>query len=168
VAAASLFTLSRGAVVLIDANIFIYAFIHRSGQCRLLLERCKDEEVFGITTAEVVSEVCHRLMLIEAVDTGIITKPLAASLRVKPAEIRKLSRYWALTSRIFNLNIVVLPLDDQRLRRAQQVRTTYGLLTTDSLIVATALEYGIESQASRDHDFEQIQELAVFKPTDVP
>lgn len=150
-----------------DANIFIHAFMHQSGQCRNLLERCKSEEVLGITTAEIVSEVCHRLMLIEAVDVGLITKPSAANLRAKRTQIRGLSRYWILTSQIFNLNIVVLALDDRRLRRAQQVRTTYGLLTTDSLIVAAALEYEIGTLASRDEDFDQIDGLALYKPTDV-
>jgi predicted nucleic acid-binding protein len=153
--------------VLVDANIFIYAFLHQSRQCRQLLERCKAEEVFCITTADIVNEVCHRLMLIEAVDAGIITRPSAAKLRRKPVEIRRLARYWALTSQIFDLNIPILALDDRRLHRAQQLRIRYGLLTTDSSIIAAALEYGIGSLASRDDDFDQIHELAVYKPTDV-
>lgn len=44
--------------MLVNANIFIYAFMGRSRQCRQLLERCNSEEVFGVTTAEIVSEVC--------------------------------------------------------------------------------------------------------------
>jgi len=153
--------------VLVDANIFIYAFMHQSHQCRQLLERCKAEEVFCITTADIVSEVCHRLMLIEAVEAGIITKPSAAKLRRKPVEIRRLARYWALTSQIFDLNIPIITLDDRRLRRAQQLRIRYGLLTTDSSIIAAAFEYGIGSLASRDDDFDQVDELAVYKPTDL-
>lgn len=159
--------LPGGAAVLVDANIFIYAFIRHSDQCRQLLERCKSEEVFGITTAEIVSEVCHRLMLVEAVDAGLITKPSAAELRAKRPEIQRLARYWTLTSQIFKLNIPVLALDDRRLRRAQQVRTTYGLLTNDSLIVAAAHEYGISSLASRDDDFDRVQGLTVYKPADL-
>lgn len=34
-----------------------------SAQCRTLLERCAREEVFGVTTVEVINEVTQRLML---------------------------------------------------------------------------------------------------------
>lgn len=154
--------------MLVDANIFIYAFLGRSGQCLHLLERCRSEEVFGITTVEVVSEVCHRLMLVEAVDAGLIRKPSAVDLKGKRPGIQRLTRYWALTSQILNLNFVVVPLDDRRLRRGQQVRTNYGLLTNDSLIVAAAQEHGINYSASRDEDFDRIPELVVCKPSDIP
>lgn len=154
--------------MLVDANIFIYAFMGRSRQCRQLLERCKSEEVFGITTAEIVSEVCHRLMIIEAVDEGVISKSSAADLKRKQAEIQRLTLYWLLTSQIFNLNIPVLPLDGRRLHRAQQIRATYGLLTNDSLIAAAAQEYGINSMASRDNDFDRLRGVTIYKPSDLP
>ena len=59
--------LPRGADVFLDANIFIYAFAAQSTDCRDLLRRCAREEVYGITTLEVINEVTHRLMLSEAV-----------------------------------------------------------------------------------------------------
>ncbi len=115
-----------------------------------------------------VSEVCHRLMLVEAVDAGLIRKPSAADLRRRRTGIQRLTRYWALTSQILNLNFVVVPLDDRRLRRGQQARADYGLLTNDSLIVAAAQEYGINYLASRDEDFDRIPELVVCMPSDIP
>jgi predicted nucleic acid-binding protein len=72
--------LPTGARAVIDANIFVYAFRERSAQCEGLLARCRAQEVFGVTTLEVVNEVCHRLMLAEAVEEGI-TLPLAPEIR---------------------------------------------------------------------------------------
>jgi predicted nucleic acid-binding protein len=66
--------LPSGADVFLDANVFIYSFSGRSNQCRDLLHRCSVEEVFGITTLEVINEVSHRLMLTEAVANGVVTR----------------------------------------------------------------------------------------------
>jgi predicted nucleic acid-binding protein len=140
----------------------------RSAQCRRFLIRCAQEEVLGITTVEVINEVCHRLMLAEAVATGAIAKTSAISLKRKPEIVRDLQQYWMRAVSIFDLNLVVIELDELRIRRAQKIRTQYGLLTNDSLIVAAAQTYGLDSLASRDDDFDRIPGLAVYKPTDLP
>lgn len=82
------------------------------------------------------------------------------------ARIAKLSEYWILTSRIFGLNILIVASDESRLHRAQTVRSSHGLLTTDSLILAAMNEYGIDCLASRDGDFDHIASLTIYKPTD--
>jgi predicted nucleic acid-binding protein len=160
--------LVTGSPVLIDANIFIYAAIKRSEQCTRLIQRCRDDELLGVTTAEIVSEVCHRLMLSEAAATGLISRESASDLRPKHDVIRKLTRYWAQTVRIFDSNLLVLALDEARHHSAYRIRARYGLLTNDSLIAAAALDYGISCLASRDSDFDRIAELTVYQPSDVP
>jgi predicted nucleic acid-binding protein len=75
--------------VFLDANVFIYAFGGHSTECHNLLERCSTEEVFGITTLDVIHEVTHRLMLIEAVATGIITRESAAALRASGERLQR-------------------------------------------------------------------------------
>lgn len=157
-----------GATVLVDANIFIYAFLAQSEQCARLIQRCRDEELFGVTTVEVVSEVCHRLMIRQAMDLGLIGRPSAVDLKAKRDAIKRLSRYWDLTFRIFEINFLVLPLNEERQRAAQQIRADYGLLTNDSLVVAAAREHGIWALASRDTDFDPIPDLTVYKPSDLP
>ena len=131
------------------------------------LRRCATEEVFGITTLEVISEVTHRLMLAEAVAKGIITRQSVAALKGKWRDVAKLTDYWALTSRIFELNVLTIAPDESRLRKAQTVRSSHGLLTTDSLILAAMNEYGIDCLASRDGDFDHISSLTIYKPTDI-
>ena len=159
--------LPAGTHLFVDANIFIYAFLGHSNQCRDLLGRCATEEVLGITSLDVVNEVTHRMMLAEAVGTGVIGRNRVRDLRGKWREIANLTEYWAQTSAIFGLNILVLPSDESRLRRAQTIRARHGLLTNDSLIVAAMEEFGIHSLATRDNDFDHISELLVYKPTDV-
>lgn len=159
--------LPAGTNLFIDANIFIYAFLGHSNQCRDLLGRCATEKVLGITSLDVVNEVTHRMMLAEPVGTGVIKRDSVRDLRGKWREIAQLTVYWAQTSVIFGLNILVLPSNESRLHRAQTIRARHGLLTNDSLIVAAMEEFGIHSLATRDNDFDHISELIVYKPTDV-
>ena len=159
--------LPTGARAVIDANIFVYAFRERSAQCEGLLARCRAQEVFGVTTLEVVNEVCHRLMLAEAVEEGIIGRPLAALLAGKDDSIARLRRYWTMTTKILEMNLAVLALEEPRARRGQQVRISCGLLTTDSLLVAAAVENSITNLVTLDSDFDHIAGLTVYKPTDL-
>lgn len=159
--------LPSGADVFLDANVFIYALGRQSNECHDFLNRCSTEDVFGVTTLEVINEVTHRLMLTEAVAKGVITKGNASALKGKWRDVAKLTEYWTLTSRIFGLNILLVGSDDPRLHRAQTVRSNHGLLTNDSLILATMVEYGINCLASRDGDFDHIQGLTVYKPADI-
>jgi len=50
--------LPRGRVVFLDANIFVYGLLGESEQCLALMERCRNEEVAGVTSTEVVGEAC--------------------------------------------------------------------------------------------------------------
>jgi predicted nucleic acid-binding protein len=157
-----------GTALLLDANIFIYAFTGESRQCARLIERCRNEELLGVTTSEVIGEVCHRLMIREAVETGLVARPIVGSLKSKPETVKALRTYWELTGGIFQSNLLLLSSIEERHFRAQSVRSEYGLLTNDSLLVASALEYGIEVLATRDADFDRISELTVYRPTDIP
>ena len=159
--------LPAGTHLFLDANIFIYAFLGHSSQCRNLLGHCASEQVFGITILEVINEVTHRLMVAEALGTGVIKRDRVRDLRGKRREIAKLTEYWAQTSAIFGLNILVLPSDEARLYRAQSVRSRYGLLTNDSLILAAMEESGVDSLAIRDSDFDHISDIKIYKPTDI-
>jgi predicted nucleic acid-binding protein len=159
--------LSSGTVAVIDANIFIYALRRLSPQCQNLLERCRAQEVFGVTTLEVINEVSHRLMLAEAVEEAIISRPVATLLAGRHDSIARLQRYWTLTAQIFQMNLAVIPLDEPRVRRAQAVRASYGLLTMDSLLVAAAEDNGTTSFVTLDSDFDDISALTVYKPTDL-
>ena len=106
-------------------------------------------------------------MVAEALSTGVIKRDRVRDLRGKRREIAELTEYWAQTSAIFGLNILVLPSDEARLHRAQSVRSRYGLLTNDSLILAAMEENGVESLTTRDSDFDHIPNIKIYKPTDI-
>lgn len=159
--------LPGGTLVFVDANIFIYGLLGQSPQCTDLIERCRKEDVAGVTTIEVVGEVCDRLMVKEALDLGLISRPAASVLKSKHDAIRGLRKYWELTARIFQWNLVVIGSNDARHRGAQRIREEHGLLTNDSLIVAACSERDIRSLATRDADFDLIPELTVYSPSDL-
>jgi predicted nucleic acid-binding protein len=64
-----------GTKVFIDANIFIYHFTGVSDECSDFLNRCERGDIFGITSANVLLEVLHRLMMIEAIRKKIVRPP---------------------------------------------------------------------------------------------
>ena len=151
---------------LLDANVLIYALLESSQQSRRLLNRCSTEDLCGITTVEIINEVCHRLMLAEALHAGVINAAQAKLLRAKRSAIPGLSEYWIKTGQIFRLQLLVIGLQEERILRAHEMRSRYALLTNDSLILAAADEYGIGNLASNDGDFDEIAWLTVYKPTD--
>ncbi len=159
-------SLASGTDVLVDANILIYALLESSAQCRRFLNRCSNEELLGVTTVEIVNEVCHRLMLAEALRAGLVSSAQAKLLRTKRAAIPALFEYWTKTQRIFQFGLLVIGLDEARIRPAHEMRTRHALLTNDSLIVAGADEYGISNLASNDGDFDDIPWLTIYKPMD--
>ncbi len=158
----------QGADVFLDANIFVYAFTGASPECEAVLARCAREEVFGVTSFEVINEVTHRLMVAEAFQKGSIARPRAENLRKHPEVIQGLADYWAQISQIFHMNLVIVSAEEAILRRAQRIRAAHGLLTLDSVLVATMEEYSLVQLASHDHDFDRLRSLAVYHPTDVP
>ena len=159
--------LPGGTLVFVDANIFIYGLLGESRQCANLIERCRREAVAGVTTTEVVGEVCHRLMVKEAMDMGLIGRPAASALKSKHDAVRGLRKYWELTARIFQWNIVVLSSNEARHRAAQRIREEHGLLTNDSIVAAACFEHDIRSLATRDADFDVIPQLTVYSPSDL-
>jgi predicted nucleic acid-binding protein len=160
--------LPDGCDVFIDANIFVYGLDRKSNQCFDLLQRCAREDVIGVTSFEVLSEVTHWLMIIEAVAAHQIPKPDWKLLKRDPSIVRQLRHYWSRVETILNLNFLVLDLEESIFRQSRSVREMHGLLTNDSLIIATMEEYGLEFLASNDNDFGSIPTVTVFKPTDGP
>lgn len=60
-----------------------------------------------------------------------------------------------------------MPLTIATLEASAVVRQQYGLLTNDSLLVATMQELNLPKLATLDPDFAQISGLLIFQPTDV-
>ena len=159
----------EGERVFVDAPIFIYHFTGVSAECRRFLERCERAEVQGVTSVTVVAEVTHRLLMIEAVQSGLVSSGnVAAKLRSKPDALRSLRVTEEQVGRIPMMGIEVLGLDLRLLAAAAELRHQYGLMTNDSIIAATALGEGIAHVATGDGDFERVAEMTVLAPRDLP
>jgi len=157
-----------GQSAFVDANIFIYHLTGRSQACRALLERCETGEVQGITGAHVVLEVLHRLMMLEAVQRGLVSPGnVARRLKERPEVVRVLGEYAQHAARIPDMGIRVLPVDGDLVRVSHDVRTRAGLLVHDSISVAMMGRERIRAIATHDQDFLRVAGFQVYVADDI-
>jgi predicted nucleic acid-binding protein len=156
-----------GSHVFLDANILIYALTKTSAECEVLLERCALEEIIGVTSFQVVAEVTHRLMLEEARSRGMASLNPRRTLREHPERVKQLTAYWGDIDRLLAMNLLFVTTHGDTIRAAHQVRARFGLLTNDSLVVASMRLYDISMLATRDADFDRVTDVIVYSPTDV-
>ena len=154
--------------VFIDANIFIYHFTGVSEESTLFLKRCEEGELTGFTGINILIEVLHRLMMIEAVTKGFV-KPgnVLKKLKKKPVIVKKLSDYQTNTLSIMDIGIELIPLSEDKIMSSWQFRKKYGLLVNDSLTTAMMDLEGIINLATMDKDFERVEGVRVYSPQDV-
>ena len=161
--------LPSGALVFIDANIFVYHFSGVSLDCRTLLKRIEREEVRAATGAHIVLEVLHRLMTIEAISKGLITSGQPAKkLKQNLDVIKKLSDYANCVNEIRSLNVRVHPVTTRQIRKSERIRSSFGMMTNDSVTVAMMSSYGITNVASLDSDLQRAPGIILYQPSDVP
>ena len=160
--------IASGTRVFIDAPVLVYHFTGLSVECRSLLERCERGDVEGVTSVTVIAEVTHRLMMIEAVQAGLVSAGnVATKLQKKPEAIRKLHIASEQAARIPVMGITVLGLDLRVVLAASELRRRHGLMTNDSIIAATLVDADIEHLATGDRDFRRVKGVTVFEPSDL-
>lgn len=165
---ASLEDVPSGKRVFLDATIFLYHFFGQSAQCRQLLHRCEQREVQGMTSAVALNEASHRLMVMEALRSGVVTPgDVPRKLRERPELVRSLRQHVEDLHSIPGWGIEVLPVDLGRSLRAADLRLSVGLLTNDSIICQMMREEGISAIATADVDFTRVEGLKVYRPTDL-
>ncbi|WP_152946670.1 type II toxin-antitoxin system VapC family toxin [Desulfofundulus thermobenzoicus] len=158
----------EGKRVFLDANIFVYHFTGLSIECTELLHRCEDGSINGFTTIGVIMEVLHRLMMIEAVNKGLVSPGnVAKKLKEKPEVVQQLNSYAEYALRIPEMGIQVLPYTLADCRNSQQFRQKYGLLTNDSFLLSAMDRMNCPHLASADEDFQRVEEIQLFRPADI-
>lgn len=157
-----------GTRVFIDSTIFVYHFTEASLECRRLLERCQRKDIDAVSSVVVVAEVAHRLMMIEALRLGLVRGAnIPKKLRARPDAVRGLRLYQEAIDRIPHMGVDVVDLDLATMLRSRDVRSRYGLLVNDSLVVASAQAKSAAALASADGDFERVDGLKLFRPADL-
>jgi len=155
-------------IVLIDANIILYANQKASAQSVELLERCANHDVIGVLPMHTLAEVMHVLMLAEARDLGIITSGNPAKqLSEKPNLVKSMSRYEFLIWDLLTIGLQIEPVQREDIIQAMSIQRQYGLLTNDAIFLAVGTRLRVNAIASADHAFGNIQGVVLYSPNDI-
>ena len=155
----------------IDANIFVYASngtSEASRECRDLLERCGRREFEAFIGTHVLLEVAHRLMMIEAVDKGLVSPgSVPRKLKRRPELASQLNSHSDAIRFILNTGIYILQVDADILELSANLREQTGFLVNDSISLAMMERHDIRAIATNDRDFQRVADLEVLIPSDL-
>ena len=155
-------------MVVIDANILVYANQQKSRQCVQLLQRCARDEVKGVVPMPMVAELMHTLMLVEARENGWIDRPNPSRvLSEKPALVQRLTNYEKQMHQFMGIGLRLESIVTLDLIEALSIQREFGLLTNDSLLVAVARRLNCDSLASADKAFGRLTGFMVYAPDDL-
>jgi predicted nucleic acid-binding protein len=160
--------IEEGSAIFIDANVFVYHFTGVSSECSELLGRCETRDLHGSTSVLVLGEVCHRLMMIEAVERKLVTPGnVARKLTRRPELVRQLEIYQESVEAIPSMGIEAVAFTGALTVEALRLQRRYGLLTNDSILVATMLDRGVRLLASADRRLAVVKEVEIAVPGDL-
>jgi predicted nucleic acid-binding protein len=161
-------SIPHGSRLFLDANTLVYYFtadLRYGAACLQLIDRIARQEIHGITSAHVVSDVAHRVMTLEAMHvSGLTAKGIAAHLRQHPTEVQKLTRFRQAVDLVAPMGIQVVPVDLALVSAAAARSQHYGLLTGDALVVAVMEHHRLTELASNDADFDGVPGLKRYAP----
>jgi predicted nucleic acid-binding protein len=157
-----------GAAVFLDANSLVYHFTNdpKYGLVSTrLVRQIEQGALSGFTSTDVLADVAHRLMTIEAVAVnGWPYAGIAARLRKHHHSIPKLTIFRQAIASLPQLNIQVIPITQPLLEAATLVSQQFELLTGDALVVAVMQAHGLTHLASNDADFDRVPGLTRYQP----
>ena len=161
-------SIPAGSRCCIDANVLIYAERGHSKQAKALLARCAEAAIVGIIPLAALAEVCHRLMLIEARSTGKLagSNP-ARKLAARPELVQSLHLYRTKLEDLLEMGLRIEAQSSADFMRALDLQSEHGLLTTDSLILATALRVEADHLVTTDRAFRAAQGITVVLIEDI-
>jgi predicted nucleic acid-binding protein len=152
-----------GSTCVLDTNVLLYAHQGASAAATLVLRRCAAADVIGILPSAVWEELCHRLMVAEALATGRVTGPNPARrLAEHPEIVRDLTAY---RESIAELSAIGLRFEPVRredvLLQAVELQKRHGLLTNDSIIAACAIRLGADYLITSDGGFAALTAIRI-------
>jgi predicted nucleic acid-binding protein len=161
-------SLAEGTRIFVDANIFIYHFSGASLECQVFFQRCESGQLEAYTGAHIVLEVAHRLMMLEALQKGLITRGQPArKLREQPEIVKALQTYNQSVQQIPRLNVRVEAITSTEVQASEAIRIQEGLMTNDSVTVALMQHLDLNAIATADADFNNVSSLRVYQPEDI-
>ncbi len=154
--------------IVLDTGIFLYAMQGLSAQSRFFLERCATDDVTGILTSPVLTDVMHGLMIAEAKDNGWIPSvhPLR-DLKSQPKRIASLRRYESVVRDLMGMGLALEVVTREDFLTAMDVQQRSGFLMRDALLIAMCKRLGVHGIASPDPGFRKALGIDVYWPSDV-
>ena len=157
-----------GAAVFFDANTLIYHFANDpkfGAACTQLVERIERQQLSGFVSSDILSDVAHQLMTLEAIDRfGWPLAGIAARLRKQHTEIPKLNVHLQAIARIPVLGIRVFDVTQPLIEAATLFTGQHELLMGDAQVVAVMRANGLTNLASTDTDFDRVRGLTRYAP----
>jgi predicted nucleic acid-binding protein len=164
----TLASLASGADVFVDADVLVYhvgAHPQFGPACTSFIKRIELGDLHGFTSTHVMSEVAHKLMLLDASRT--FGWPLTGGLKrlqKNPSQIGQLTSFRTALQQIANSGIQVLTIDPSLIDVAAGVSQQCCLLSNDALIVAVMQARRLVHLASEDPDFNGVPGITRYAP----
>lgn len=81
--------------------------------------------------------------------------------------IKNLSTYIHDVEQIGDMNIEIVGLTFDCIKKSAAIRLSEGILTNDSLMVAIMKDIGVSNLLTNDSDFDHMDWLNIYKPSDI-
>ena len=160
--------LAVGASVFVDANTFVYHFQPHptwGAACNQFMTRIEQGLLVGYTSPQILGDVAHRLMTMEACSLHRWTpRKVTTRLRHHRGVIPTLARFRSAIDRILQSRIQVVPITGSLIASAMAISQQFDLLTNDALIVAVMYAHGLTHLASNDRDFDRVPGITRYAP----
>jgi predicted nucleic acid-binding protein len=157
-----------GARCFVDSNLivdYLIDFAPFSQQCEVLFRRVKAGAVLAFTSATVVGEAVHKIMLAEAMQQHSLARQgLAHRLQRKRDLITNLGQHQKVSGFVRGVGIHVEAVTLDLIERAAALSVKHRLLTNDAITVAAMEKLGLTNLATNDDNFDVVPGLTVWKP----
>ena len=159
---------AAGAHVLVDSNVLVYHFQPHPGfgpMCHRLLERIERQDIEGYTSTNLLGELAHRLMVIEAGTLpGWLGKKVLNRLKQQPGVVQQLTRFQTAVESVLQSKIQVLTIPPVLVSAAATLSRQHGLLPNDALILALMQAHRLTRLASHDAHFDRVSGITRYAP----
>jgi len=150
------------ARVAVDANVLIYHFTGASQQCRAFLSRCQAREIGGFCPSHIALEALHRLMMVEAVSSGVVGTSPARKLSQAPERVKGLRSSYVHFEMLAAFGIEVLDLSARAVSRTPWWSLQYGMLANDAGLLAAMEDHRLTHLVTADRQFVGISSIRTW------
>jgi predicted nucleic acid-binding protein len=157
-----------GAHIFVDSNILVFHFQPHPGFgpiCHRFLERIERQKIEGYTSTNLLGELAHRLMVIEAgALPGWAGGKVLNRLKQQPDIVKQLTLFQTAIESALKSRIHVLVVPPALVSSAATLSRQHGLLTTDATILALMHTHRLTHLASHDAHFDGLPGISRYAP----